>query len=550
MVSYLDDKTCLLINELLKQKNPISVTELARQLGLSRRVVYYHLEKINDVLDEQHLPKIVNKQKIGILLTVKQKQYIQTVLKTKDVSYILSTEERQLLLMFYIATTPSKITIQQLMSISQSSRNTILNDLTSIREYLQNSIHDISMSVNKKDGYHFIAKGNVAIEFMYALFIQIFQSKNEIFISMIKEMLHGNDMSECLLSDAFRIQLYQAIKKIEKEIGKNFIDKDLRHMVDVYPYLILGLKNVSNHHIEENLKEVFVRLEYRFAMKVMLEMEKIFHINFSIADIYVAALMLLSSRKDYDKHLLSKDYQQLSQYLVLFVEAFEKQARIELTYKEALCERLLVHFKVLIYRKKYNVFTKNPLKDDIKKKYKDLFIIVKTCVPLLEEKMNIHLNDDDISYLTVHFGGALQKERKKVHLYRMVLLTDEGVGIQDLLIRQCKTYISQLEHVATVSKIEDIPQDVSIDFIVTTIHDVVVDKPCVLVNPIFQVQDIIHLLQVSSGYRLSNMNECVATQLHQVLANYIPNQQQRENAVIDIQNVLDKELMIDKETLD
>ncbi|MCW6667439.1 BglG family transcription antiterminator [Aerococcaceae bacterium NML190938] len=541
---YLDEKTCSIIRYLLEQSSAISISELAQQANVSRRVVYYHLDKINDELNAKKLPIIENQPRVGISLSEQQRIFLNELVSSEEEAetYILNTDERQLLLMFYIALTEQRVTLEQLMQVSETSRNTVLNDIVTIRSYLASSAHAITLEVSKRKGYFFDGEDIAFLEFVYALLMQIFQSNNDLFLQLIKQILQQNADAAVLLSPLFQQALYDNIIAQEPHLGKEFNRKDLEELLQYFPYFILALRNIPSQQLDEQLQDVFARLEYRIAMRIMTQVSQQFELVFSVQEVYFLALMLLSIRKNYDKHSQSPAYHDLQQTLMAFIELFEVQAGVQLENKQLLCDHLVMHFKALLYRKKYNVFTFNPLTPVIREKYHHLYELVKLCAPFLEDALEIQLQEDDVAYITVHIGGALRNEEKHISSQRIVIVTDEGVGIQKLIKQQCHKYLSRAVIVAIVSDVADIANiDETIDFIVSTIPDIRVNLPYVTVMPIFQAQDIVNLLKVSAGLSLQNEQETLIQRLDQVLAEYVPNALKRSKANLAIQQIFNEQ---------
>ena len=68
----LDKTSCELLRYLIRLQEAATIMTISRELGQSRRKVYYHLEKINDALADYE-EEIVSRPRVGILLTEQQK---------------------------------------------------------------------------------------------------------------------------------------------------------------------------------------------------------------------------------------------------------------------------------------------------------------------------------------------------------------------------------------------------------------------------------------------------------------------------------------------
>lgn len=522
---YLDEKTSLLIQRLLMYTAAQSVSQIAKDLTVNRRVVYYHLDKINVILSEQKISPIVNDKKTGICLTSAQRHCLSVVMENHNVMYVLNTDERQLYFMFYIALAKQRVTIDKMMAVSSMSRNTVLSDVTAIRKYLENSTYDIVLAVNKPLGYHYSGKHMEFIRFLYALLNQIFESDNPVFLQKIKQLLLVHEDAQILLSDEFSKELNRVVYQQTSNLQKTFVNKDLQYALKLFPYFILALKNISDLTISLDLKEISKRLEYPISKNTLDYLSQKFAIEFSTDDIYFVTLMLLSVRKEYDGHVRSTDYTQLHHSLMNFIDLFENQANVQLDDKDEICNRLVMHFKTLLYRKKYNVFTYNPLTTMIKKQYEELFQIILTCSQILEKELMIQLSEEDVAYIAIHFGGVLRHQQKSVMQNKIIILTDEGKSIQTLLIEQCERYLQRVNIIAVLSKYDELASYTDFDMIVTTMSGVRHEKPVVLVNPIFQFNDILNVFRYSVQNK--KRSKGIWEKIDAVLNQYVPLKEDR-----------------------
>lgn len=517
---YLDEKTSLLIQKLLMYTTPQTISQVAKDLQVQRRVIYYHLDKINDILFEQQIEGISNEKNIGIYLNEAQRLGLEHVVNGHEVMYVLNTDERQLYFMFYIVMAQQRVTIDKLIEESAMSRNTVLGDIAMIRKYLQDSPYRISLSVTKNKGYHYTGKHMDVMHFLYGLLNQIFQSENDVFLQKIKSFLVVHEDAKILLSDVFTKELYRIVYQQTETLQKTFVRKDLQYALKLFPYFILALKNIPDLTLTVDLQEVSERLEYPIAKYTLARLSGTLDVVFSIEDTYFLTLMLLSIRKEYDGHVGSTDYKHLHSSLMRFIELFENEAHVQLDEKDEICSRLVVHFKSLLYRKKYNVFTYNPLTNMIKTQYEDLFHVIVRCSQMLEQDLDIQLSEEDIAYIAIHFGGVLRNQQKKLSYNKILILTDEGKSIQKLLVEQCERYLSRVKIVGVLSQSEELDQYDDVDMVVTTLKNVVHEKPVVQVSPIFHFNDILNL------FRYSNQNQQQSQQIwgkvEDVLCQYVP----------------------------
>lgn len=496
--------SCELLNYLIQLKEPKTIMAISKELGQSRRKIYYHIEKINEALPKVIEP-LVSYPRLGIFLSDSQRQACQLLFDDlNDYTYVMSAQERMQLMIIYIAISDKRVTIEQLMQLVDVSRNTILNDLTIIRRDLSLEQYNIKLHVTKVDGYYIDCHPLTKIQYLYKIVYRIFAAANENFIAIVRKKMLIFTGHSPLFSNEFFIFLTNQLFKAQanKNLGKKLSRKDREYMIHILPYLLLGYRNMHmTAEIKKDVRKDFSlaqkRLEYGLAISIANKLQQGLSIQLDENEIGIIAMLLLSYRKDSDAHLQSHDYDEMRKTLDRFILELENMYSLNFTNRETLLNQLLTHCKSLVFRKTYGIISNNPLKNHVIDKYTSLFAMTKSSCWILEEDWLIHLTDDDIAYLTIHIGGELRaSDYKQSKMKRVLLVCDDGVAIQKLFLKQCEEYIKHI-HVEAVftseqfQSVKDLLQNV---YIITTIADLKSPLPILVVNPIMTDKDIVRLM--------------------------------------------------------
>ena len=94
-MTLLDYKDYYLIGLMSQSIQPLTVDDLAKMVGVSRRSIYYSLTKINDYLMTHQKPTLDNHRELGIIVEKETKHFFRDELheNLKD-TYIYSQKER------------------------------------------------------------------------------------------------------------------------------------------------------------------------------------------------------------------------------------------------------------------------------------------------------------------------------------------------------------------------------------------------------------------------------------------------------------------------
>lgn len=503
----LDRNSYDLLSYLIKLEEPETVMRISKALSQSRRKVYYHLEKINAALPAS-LPEIISYPRVGILLTQEQKEACQELLlDLDDYSYVMSISERILLTLIYIAIADKRVTIEALMTLNAVSRNTVLNDLNEIRQELTKETRKVSLQVTKSQGYFLECHLLVKIQFLNKLLQAVYQEHNSNFQQLLQEKMRQSIQESLYMSSVFLDFISAELKGVQPLLGKKINPKDVQIMAETLPYHLLayrnlGLSEVSKMALRREFCLVQQRKEYDIAQELNKKVAQTFAVEWDVIERSLVAVLLLSYRKDKDSHLASHDYDDMRQMIASFLSALEVTYQIRFKHKQTLLDQLLMHCKALIFRKTFGILADNPLTDQIKEKYADLFAMTKSHISMLEKAWHLSMNDDDIAYITIHIGGELVNSKTSpIPPTTLLLICDEGVAIQKIFAQQCQTHLphSKIEAILSTEQYESVKDLITVDLILSTNERVKTDLPTLFLHSILTDDDIVKLIRFAQS---------------------------------------------------
>lgn len=510
-VIILDKKSYDLLSYLIRLKEAETVMAISAALGQSRRKIYYHLDKINEALPS-HVAQIVSYPRVGILLNSEQKAACQQLLnEVTDYHYVMKGDERRSLSAIYIAVATERVTLDKLMMINDVSRNTILNDLAELREELSSYNNKIQLHATKAKGYYFDCHPMALIQYLYKVLAGVYQGGNSSFIELFDHKLSETQGLSAYFSKEVLDYFHEYLFLSQASLGKTINIQDSQFMLQILPFILLSYRNMQLHSetktaLKRDFNLIWKRKEYQIAKALASELYHNFKLHLDDIEVGMVAMLLLSFRKDQDHHVESQDYEQMRATIGDFIDQLELRYQLHFTHKKDLLRQLTRHCKALVYRKAYGIFSINPLTDHIKEKYEELFAMAQSCAVILEQAWQIRLTDDDVAYLTIHLGGELRHSHADWDKTKLVIVSDDGIGIQKLLLKQCQRYLPncQIEAVFTTEQYQSVFDLMSVDIVVSTTDALEALVPVLIVNPILSDDDIIRLIRFSKQGRLSD----------------------------------------------
>lgn len=510
-VIILDKKSYDLLSYLIRLKEAETVMAISAALGQSRRKIYYHLDKINEALPS-HVAQIVSYPRVGILLNSEQKAACQQLLnEVTDYHYVMKGDERRSLSAIYIAVATERVTLDKLMMINDVSRNTILNDLAELREELSSYNNKIQLHATKAKDYYFDCHPMALIQYLYKVLAGVYQGGNSSFIELFDHKLSETQGLSAYFSKEVLDYFHEYLFLSQASLGKTINIQDSQFMLQILPFILLSYRNMQLHSetktaLKSDFNLIWKRKEYQIAKALASELYHNFKLHLDDIEVGMVAMLMLSFRKDQDHHVESQDYEQMRATIGDFIDQLELRYQLHFTHKKDLLRQLTRHCKALVYRKAYGIFSINPLTDHIKEKYEELFAMAQSCAVILEQAWQIRLTDDDVAYLTIHLGGELRHSHADQEKTKLVIVSDDGIGIQKLLLKQCQRYLPncQIEAVFTTEQYQSVFDLMSVDIVVSTTDALEALVPVLIVNPILSDDDIIRLIRFSKQGRLSD----------------------------------------------
>lgn len=166
---------------------------------------------------------------------------------------------------------------------------------------------------------------------------------------------------------------------------------------------------------------------------------------------------------------------------------------VDLSNDKHLFNSLFQHLCACEYRNRNNISLDNPLKDELKNNYKDLFEIVKAVIIDVNEPDVIIPSDDEIAYVMLHFCTAIKRDIKQIKPLRVLVVCATGIGTAELLSLGLKENFN-FEIVDKLAKhqLKDEKYLNDVDLIISTVP-LKSRIPSVVVSPILKEKDIIDI---------------------------------------------------------
>ncbi|MBY7144361.1 transcription antiterminator [Virgibacillus sp. NKC19-3] len=478
------------IIKLLKHADvPVTSLNLATDLKVSSKTVRNDIKGLNSLLRNYNITIDAYKGK-GYVLNIKDEEdfryFLQQYVKEEIRTVPNEPDKRVDFLMEKILLQTDYIKMEDLAEELYISRSTLQADLKIVRAILEE--YDLSIEHKPNYGIKVIGKETL-IRFCISEYI--FNQKPV----FMEEYTHWLKM----------------LPEADLEIIRNSILKNLRkhHIIisdislqNLITHLAIAWKRIQEDQsiqiVHEELLEVKNEKEYLVAKEMMQEIEAGLGVRFpenevAYLSIHLQGTTLTNSVKEKENMnaVVHNDIQNLARDMVKRIDA---KYALGLSSDEELLRHLSLHLKPAINRYRHQMNIRNPMLEDIKRKYPLSFEAALIGVDILDEQLDIVVNEDEIGYLALHIEVAQERRKKATsHVKRCLIVCASGLGSAQLLqFKLQDKFKEDLEIIGTTEHYNLTHQSLNgVDFIISTIPiELDLSVPVIYVNTILGDSDV------------------------------------------------------------
>lgn len=407
---------------LTKQHHFVSSVELAEAIGVSDRTARKYLKLLGQTI-EQHGAHLISKQGNGYMLeiihTVEFEVFWQeTQLSKKTLKSVTQVEEsidRQHYILNKLFFNNEVVLFDDLAQELFVSKTTLMNAINDIRKQVLPYSLEI---INDKKGVRVHGVESDIRHFMMDyFFVDTFEDS---MFSFVEDSLL-DDINFAEISIVVIDECRDARLRLSDYVVHNLV----LHIALMIKRIRTGYA-LSFFQISDDIQK---SKEYDVALRILYRLEAAFNINFPIEEANYIALHLKVKQMPGSSELNRnpKEATYLNDEIKAILKKMGKVTDISLENDQTLLSSLIAHFKPLLIRLENNIQLSNPLVDDIKKKYLEVFNLTKdyfSKMSVLEDKS---IGDDEWAYIAIHVLAAIERaiNRKKLKVL-VVCATGSG----------------------------------------------------------------------------------------------------------------------------
>ncbi|EIZ3606465.1 BglG family transcription antiterminator [Listeria monocytogenes] len=449
-----------------KQENKwVTSNELAAFCECTTRTIRNNISKINEAT-----PNLIRSAKQGYQINQRIPFELQT---ESDV-----TERKSKLLLELIKNSTKGVDLFELADILYISEVTLKKDIQQLKHELKEA--DVQI-VTSKDRIKLIGKERAKRKYMISLLYEEGGYRESI-KSRIQEMIEFVSIDK--------------LQNIVKEVlAEESITTNQYSMMNIVLHYAISIVRIQQGNTLIETQKTLIRKhskEYEISKKIAKILSEEYQIHFSEAETKQLGLLYVGLQNEQSANA---NHGELDQFVdKKIIDALKSVlANVEETYlidlqNEQLFIKLAIHVQSLYYRSRYKAYTRNLSLLDIKTSYPVTFDIAVYISSLLQEKLAIDFNEDEISFIALHIGSFLESENRDDIRLEIGLLIED---YHDLRTNMLKKLRARFENDATIKLIENEDSEENFDIILTTNRDIALEKAgSIFIHPLLTTKDI------------------------------------------------------------
>jgi mannitol operon transcriptional antiterminator len=435
----------------LIEKGPLSIKDLSHQIDVSERTIMREMSSINDWLKQYKL----HISKIGGELVISGNQKdIDRIRKLFDRTpplWLLTQEQRQVLITAQLLLAKEPIKSAYFGCQFNVVEGTIIFYLDKIEGWLRTK----NLKLIRRRGYGLEiigsdwSKRNAFAELLYN-----FKSISELLAFLYE------DNSDYSLHAFFEVTFgKELVTNVKGMIKKLYSENRILKTNDVdnfstFIHLLLAIERTrSNMAIE--LPEDIIKDTLMNEFSVIKDLMNVLDengIELPESELAYLAIHLMEDRNRYTDEKVQKELGfELEDAVWEIVSITGKKLNMSILCDNQLMSGLRQHINPALYRLTMGLEVRNPIINDIRDYYKDLYEAVDYACRLVFSKYNLIIPPNEVGYVTMHIGAAIERQHGLESILRVLVICPNGISTVKILCGKLKSKFPEIDEVEACS---------------------------------------------------------------------------------------------------
>lgn len=460
------------ILKILHDRNSyVTIDEIAKQINFSSKTVRNDLAKIKEYILQNEFGALISKPKKGTLFQTTEENWQKLLSVHSAPNLLADSPSARKFVICEILLKKRETNMSELEKQLFLTRNGVEKALGEAKDWLWK--RNIELKTIRGKGIRI-----VGTEFARRLALL------ELFSAMQKKagadgrVIDGESVTYKLemvnqissFLDCFNaINVICAVQETENEFGIQFGYESQKELVFLLSLVIVCCKAKSviqekflkskssfNRLLANDLAD---RLEEKYRILIPPEER-----NYLIFCVSISEIQGFTSGES--RLACEKSQYEFCGFIAKLINIIGEIIGISLKTDKALAQDLFLYLRTAVERLRYGIAVDNPLLPKIKTEYPNIFAVAWSTSILLENDTGIKIGENEIGFLTLYIGGAIERANSRVNV---CILCNYGVGVSQLLRQRIERSIANIvvSDIVTTHDTQKIIKS-GCDFIITT----------------------------------------------------------------------------------
>lgn len=485
-----------IIQILLQNEEPISDKDIANQLNVSKRTIQREYDALEYELKSYNV-ELIRKKGKGISLSGSPTDlfYLKESLEVEDELDSSDVNQRRSALILEILQQQEPTKLMYYANALHVSESTIGTDIEAIEPWFEKS----RLEIVRRQGYgiQVVGKESDIREAIGRWFHE--NSKLDKRLSLLQRI--EEEKYPMLDKDTLK-RVYRILESIHDSRLNQFTDAAYTALLIHITICVYRVKNEAYIQHDSSYKQSQSE-DYELAKRIIRTLEMEFNIQIPEEEISYLMLHIEGSKMNYSSQI-SDSYPE--QVIFDMIDAYDPLISESLSQDMDFINGLLIHLKPVMVRIENHLNIFNPLLEQVKEQYPDIYQKTQRAALVLEKETGYEVSEEEIGYLAMHFGAAERRLKRQSLVLRTVdigVVCASGFGVSRLMMTVLKNKLGNSVHLESLS-MEDMKQR-DMDFYVSTFELKDVDH--IVVNPMINDSDLDKIQKKVNHYAVSSKEQ-------------------------------------------
>lgn len=436
----------------LIEKGPLPIKGLSQQVDVSERTIMREVSSMNDWLKNYRLH--ISESGGRLVISGNQKD-VDTVCKLFDripPLWLLTQEQRQVLITAQLLLAKEPIKSAYFGCQFNVVEGTIIFYLDKIEGWLRTK----NLKLIRRRGYGLEvigsdwSKRNAFAELLYN-----YKSISELLAFLYED---NNDYSlhaffEVTFGDKLVADVKSMLKKLYSEsntLKVNDVDN-----FSTFIHLLLAIERTRGNMpiiLPEDLIKDTLAMNESSIIKDISDVLYEHGIKLPESELAYLAIHLMEDAYTYPNEKEPKELGfDLEDAVREIIYIAGKRLNMTILCDDQLMSGLRQHINPALYRLTMGLEVRNPIINDIKEYYKDLYEAVDYACRLVFSKYNLIIPANEVGYVTMHVGAALERQNGSENRLRVLVICPNGISTAKILYGKLKSKFPEIDEVDVCS---------------------------------------------------------------------------------------------------